>query len=154
MQHNPVDPILHRDKGNEISCAWVWLLFVTCPLQIECAQLLGAELSCDKSPQWGERGLLGEVTEFTEWRTQGKSTSKWQRKWHKMSRISDDFQKELPFSHALGQMSSFLGHIVILRNLSLFLSFYTWILFFTLPIIFSNDVRESKTSPEHVALCG
>lgn len=73
MQHNPVDPILHRDKGNEISCAQVWPLFVTYPLQIEHAQLSGTELSCDKSLQLGEQGLLGGVNGFIEWWAQGMS---------------------------------------------------------------------------------
>lgn len=69
-QHNPVDPMLHRDKGNEISRAWVWLSLVTCPLQIVRAQL---SVQVTKSPRLGERGLLGGVIGFTVRRAQGKS---------------------------------------------------------------------------------
>lgn len=62
-QGNPVDPILHRDKGNEISFAWVWLLFVTCPLQIVPARLFKLCSSCDnitavkgvRITGWGDR---------------------------------------------------------------------------------------------------
>lgn len=72
-QRSPVDPILHRDKGNEISRAWVWPLFVTWPLQIVRAQLSGSAVQVTKSQQLGERGLLDGVIEFTERRAQGKS---------------------------------------------------------------------------------
>lgn len=65
---NPVDPVLHGDKGNEISRAWVWPSLVTCPLQIVHAQLSAAAVQVTKSQQLGERGLLRRVTGFTELR--------------------------------------------------------------------------------------
>lgn len=46
---NPVDLMLHRDKGDEISCAWVWPSLLTCPHQIVHAQLSGSAVRVTKS---------------------------------------------------------------------------------------------------------
>lgn len=46
---NPVDLILHGDKGNKISCAWVWPSLLTCPLQTVHAQRSGSAVGVTKS---------------------------------------------------------------------------------------------------------
>lgn len=71
-QGNPVDPILHRDTGNEISCAWVWLLFVTCPLQIVHAQPFKLCSSCDNITAVKVVRITDEVIGFTGLRARGQ----------------------------------------------------------------------------------